>query len=91
MAGAGRITALLEDAGFSSVRTEEVPVRFDVADTEDYLSLISDTAGPLGLALRGLSGPDRAAVGADVEDSLARFAAVRGFEIPGVAHCALAA
>ena len=48
-------TALLEGAGFAGVRTEEVPVRFAVADVDDYLSLISDTAGPLGLALRALS------------------------------------
>ncbi len=90
LADAERTTGLLEDAGFSGVRTEEVPVRFDVPDVEGYLSLISDTAGPLGLALRGLSATDRAAVGADVEDSLARFAAARGYEIPGVALCAVA-
>jgi hypothetical protein len=79
-----------EGAAFSRVRTEEVPVRFDVADTGEYLSVIADTAGPLGLALRGLSAPDRAAVGADVEDALARFATTRGYEIPGVALCAVA-
>jgi ubiquinone/menaquinone biosynthesis C-methylase UbiE len=90
LASAERTTALLESAGFASVRTEQVPVRFDVPDVEGYLSLISDTAGPLGLALRGLSATDRAAVGADVEDSLARFAAARGYEIPGVALCAVA-
>jgi hypothetical protein len=73
------------------VRTEEVPVRFEVADVEGYLSLISDTAGPLGLALREVSGADRAAVEADVADALARFAAARGYEIPGVALCAVAA
>jgi ubiquinone/menaquinone biosynthesis C-methylase UbiE len=90
MASARRTTALLEGAGFAGVRTEEVPVRFEVAGVEEYLSLIADTAGPLGLALQGLSGPDRAAVGADVEESLARFTAARGYEIPGVALCAMA-
>jgi ubiquinone/menaquinone biosynthesis C-methylase UbiE len=90
MAGAGRTTALLEGAGFATVRTEQVPVRFEAADTEEYLSVISDTAGPLGLVLRGLSGPERAEVGADVEDSLARFIGARGYEIPGLALCAVA-
>ena len=52
--------------------------------------MVADTAGPLGLALRGLSDLDRAAVKADVEDSLPRFAAERGYEIPGVALCAAA-
>jgi ubiquinone/menaquinone biosynthesis C-methylase UbiE len=90
MASAARTTALLEGAGFSRVRIEEVPVRFDVADSDAYLSLIADTAGPLGLALRGLSATERAAVKTDVEDSLARHATARGYEIPGVALCAVA-
>jgi hypothetical protein len=89
MASAARTTALLEGAAFSSVRTEEVPVRLEVPDVEEYLSVISDT-GPLGLALRGLSDTEREAVKAEVEDSLARFAAERGYELPGVALCAIA-
>ena len=59
LGSAERTTALLEGAGFTSVRTEEVPVRFEVPDVAEYLSLIADTAGPLGLALREVSG-DRA-------------------------------
>jgi ubiquinone/menaquinone biosynthesis C-methylase UbiE len=89
MASAERTTALLENAGFAEVRTEEVGVRFVLPDVDEYLSLIADTAGPLGLALRELSDPDRAAVRADVEGSLPRFAAERGYEIPGVALCAV--
>jgi ubiquinone/menaquinone biosynthesis C-methylase UbiE len=90
MASAERTTGLLQGAGFSGVRTEEVSVRFTVADVDDYLSLISDTAGPLGLALRALSQPDREAVRAHVEGPLARFAVERGYELPGVALCAAA-
>jgi ubiquinone/menaquinone biosynthesis C-methylase UbiE len=90
MASAERTTALLEGAGFSGVRTEEVPVRFPAADVDDYLNLIADTAGPLGLALRALSATDRDAVKADVEGALARFATEGGYEIPGVALCAVA-
>jgi ubiquinone/menaquinone biosynthesis C-methylase UbiE len=90
MGSAERTTALLEGAGFSGVRTEEVPVRFPVADVDEYLSLVSDTAGPLGLALRALSATDRDTVGADVEGALARFAVEGGYEISGVALCAVA-
>ncbi len=90
MASARRTTALLAGAGFSHVRAEEVAVSFEVSDLEEYLSFVSDTAGPLGLALRALSETDRTAVEADVEDSLARFATERGYEIPGVALCAVA-
>jgi ubiquinone/menaquinone biosynthesis C-methylase UbiE len=90
MASPERTTALLEGAGFSGVRTEEVPVAFEPPDVEEYLSLISDTSGPLGLALRGLPETDREAVKVDVEDSLAPFATERGYELPGVALCAVA-
>jgi ubiquinone/menaquinone biosynthesis C-methylase UbiE len=90
MGSAERTTALLEGAGFSRVRTEEVPVRFEVPDAEEYLSLTADTAGPIGLALRGLSDADREAVTADVRDALARFATEHGYAVPGVALCAVA-
>jgi ubiquinone/menaquinone biosynthesis C-methylase UbiE len=90
MASPERTTAMLERAGFSGVRTEKVPVRFEAPDVDEYLSFISDTSGPLGLALRALPETDRAAVRADVVDSLARFAAEGGYELPGVALCAVA-
>jgi ubiquinone/menaquinone biosynthesis C-methylase UbiE len=90
MASPERTTALLEGAGFSNVRTEDVSVRFESPNVDEYLSLVSDTSGPLGLALRGLPGTDRAAVKADVEDALAPFAAKRGYKLPGVALCAVA-
>ena len=89
MASADRTTALLERAGFSGVRTEEVAVRFAVSGTDGYLSLVADTAGPLGLALQALSENDREAVKADVEDSIARFRSGRGYEFPGIARCAV--
>ena len=89
MASADRTTALLERAGFAGVRTEEVAVRFEVPDTDGYLSLVADTAGPLGLALQALSESDRKAVKADVEDSIARFRSGGGYEFPGIALCAV--
>ena len=89
MASADRTTALLERAGFAGVRTEEVAVRFEVPDTDAYLSLTADTSGPLGLALQALSETDREAVKADVEDSIARFRSERGYQFPGTALCAV--
>jgi hypothetical protein len=52
--------------------------------------VIADTAGPVALALRGLPGAERTAIKAQVEDSFLRFAAERGYELPGVALCAAA-
>jgi ubiquinone/menaquinone biosynthesis C-methylase UbiE len=90
MASAERATELLRGAGFADVRTEEVPVRLAVPDVDEYMALTADTAGPIALALRGLSEADRAEVRAQVEDSLGRFTAGDGYELPGVALCAVA-
>jgi hypothetical protein len=78
-----------EDAGFGEVRTEEVTVRFAVADTDEYLSVTADVS-PLGLALQSVSDAERAVVEADVEDALGRFAAEAGYEFSGVALCTVA-
>jgi hypothetical protein len=90
MASVERTEELLRGAGFAELRTEEVPVRFQVPDVDEYLSAIADTAGPIGLALRGLGEAERAQVKAEVEDSLRRFASEGGHELPGVALCAVA-
>jgi len=90
-AGVGeRTTELLRGGGFVAVHTEEVPVRFRVPDVDEYMGVVADTAGPLGLALRGLSDADRADVKGEVEHSFGRFAAGDGYELPGVALCAVA-
>jgi SAM-dependent methyltransferase len=90
MASPERTTSLLEGAGFSRVRTEEVSVRFDVPDADEYLSVVADTSGPLALVLRGLSDGDREALRSDFEQSLAPYSAEGGYQIPGVTLCAVA-
>ena len=90
MGSAERTGALLEGAGFSEVRTEEVPVRWVLPGVDEYLRLIADTAGPIALALQALPAAERAAIREDVEDGFARFAADRGYELPGVVLCAVA-
>ena len=90
MASTERLDGLMRDAGFADVRVEEVHGRFAIPDVEEYLSVIADTAGPIALALQGLEDADLAAVRADVEDSLGRFAADGGYELPCVALCAVA-
>ena len=90
MANPARSESLLRDAGFTDVRIEEVTGRLACADADEYLRLIADTSGPLGLTLQGLGEADRAAVTADVEDSLRRFATDGGYELPCVALCAVA-
>jgi len=82
--------ALLEHAGFTSVRTDEVPVRFAFFDVDEYLSYATDTAGPAALVLRGLSEGEREAVRAQLKEAFAPFAGGGGYELPGVAINAVA-
>ena len=64
-------------------------MRFEVPDVEEYLNMIADTAGPLGLALNSRRQTTRRCR-FEVEDSLSRFATDHGYEFPGVALCAVA-
>ena len=90
MASSERTTSLLKGAGFDAVRTEEVAVRVSLPDAEEYVDIIADTAGPIGLALQGLSAAERALVRTQVEPALEPFATTGGYELPGAARCAIA-
>lgn len=91
MASAERTKALLEEAGFDRVRTEEVPVLFVLPDADEYLSVVADTAGPLALALRALPDDERDEIKKGLESSLAPFAGEGGYRLPGTVLCALGA
>jgi SAM-dependent methyltransferase len=85
-----RLRALLEDAGFVDVRIEEVPARFPFADVGEYLELVADTSAPTAGALAPLSGDERSQIAAEVEAGFAPFRSGGGYEVPGVALCAVA-
>ncbi len=85
-----RIRQLLEAAGFDEVRVAEVEVQFSIPDVDQYLEFTADTAGPFGLAVRGLSTEERAALAEEVEQAFEPFASADGYELSGVALCAVA-
>ena len=82
--------ALLADAGFPSVRTEEIPVRFAFRDLDDYTTFSTDTGGPAALALRGMPEHEREALRAQLHAAFAPFEAGGRYELPGVALAAVA-
>ncbi len=90
MASEERTRELLGGAGFGAVRTEDVPVRFQLPSLDEYMQIVRDTAGPIAIALRGLSDDEFADVKAKLEEPLAQFAAGGGYDLPGVARCAVA-
>lgn len=90
MAPPGRTQQMLEAAGFTTVRVEEVPVTFTVADVDAYLEMVADTAGPLAMVLRGLDDDARRELRAQVETAVEPFGAAEGIVMPGLALAAVA-
>lgn len=90
MASEERTRELLEDAGFTVGRLEEVPVRFVYADVDEYVMRAQDTGGMFAKAWREASGEEQATIKAQLADSFAPFALDGGYELPGVALAAVA-
>jgi ubiquinone/menaquinone biosynthesis C-methylase UbiE len=90
MASEESTRTLLEGAGFGRIRIEEVPLRFAFGDIDEYVGVVTDTAGPIAIVLRRLTEDERAGLVAQVEAALVPFAAEAGYELPGVALCAVA-
>jgi SAM-dependent methyltransferase len=91
MASEERTRALLEGAGLTPARIDEVPVRFAFRDLDDYESWAMEVGGPLALVLRRLSEAERKSLKAELADAFTPFAAGEGrYELPGVALCAVA-
>jgi SAM-dependent methyltransferase len=90
MASEERTRSLLGDAGFTDVRTGEVPVRFAFTDLEDYERWVTDLSGSFAMAIRGLPEPEREALRAELRVAFEPFVTQEGYELGGVALTALA-
>jgi SAM-dependent methyltransferase len=85
-----RTRALLEGAGFTAVRTEEVGMRWVFRDLEDYETWLTEVAGAFALAIRGLPDGEREVFRSRLEEAVRPYAADEGYVLPGVALCAIA-
>jgi ubiquinone/menaquinone biosynthesis C-methylase UbiE len=90
MASEERTRALLDGAGFRSVRTAEVPVHFGFRSLEDYEQWIVDVGGPFAVLVRGLPEDEREVLTARLNEAFVPFATDGGYELPGAALCAVA-
>ena len=82
--------ALLDGAGFRSVRTAEMPVQFGFRSLEDYEQWIIDVGGPFAVLVRGLPEEEREVLRARLSEAFVPFATEGGYEFPGAALCAVA-
>jgi SAM-dependent methyltransferase len=90
LASEERTAALLDGAGFASVRTEQVPVRFAFRDLADYERWVLDVTGPLAMVARKLPEDEREVLRTRLEEAFVPFSADGGYDLPGVALCAVA-
>jgi hypothetical protein len=90
MANPAHTQALIEAAGFTTVRLEETPVQLLVRDIDDYLAYATDTAGPLALVLRELPDSERRTIGNLLDQALTPFANDHGYSLPGISLNAVA-
>ena len=90
MASEKRTRALLGGAGFTAVRTEDVPMLWSFRDLDEYERWVVDVAGPFAIVLRGLTEGERRTFRAELGEAFAPFVAGDGYELPGTALCAVA-
>jgi SAM-dependent methyltransferase len=90
MASDERMQALVEGAGFTIERAEDVHVLFRYADVDDYVSTARDTGGAFAQAWDAASEDEREAVSAQLADVFTPFTVDGGYELPGVSLCVLA-
>jgi SAM-dependent methyltransferase len=90
MADEGHTRSLLEGAGFGEATFADVHVVFGARDVDDYVQSAMDTGGMFATAFGGASAEDQEAMKADFAEAFAPFATADGYELPGVALCAVA-
>jgi len=90
MASVERTRALLEGAGFTAVRMEDMPVRWAFRNLDEYEIWVTEVAGAFAMVVRGLPEDERKALKSQLTEAFAPFVADGGYELPGVALCAVA-
>jgi SAM-dependent methyltransferase len=90
MATDERVRSLLEAAGFASARIEDVPVRFEYSDIDDYVAAGRDTGGAFARAWDAASEEEQAVIKQRLAESYAPFAVDGGYAMPGLALVAVA-
>jgi SAM-dependent methyltransferase len=90
MASDDRVRSLLEAAGFTQVRIEDVPVLLVYRGIDDYVAFASDTGGSFSAAFREASEEERAAMKREIEERFSPFEVHGNYELPGLALVAVA-
>jgi SAM-dependent methyltransferase len=84
------LRALLEDAGFTSVRMEEVPTRQKFPSVDEYVRRASEMGGMFSRAWATAPEDEHETLKAEFADAFEPFTVDGGYELPGVALCVVA-
>lgn len=90
MASEERTRSLLDRAGFTDVRAEDVLVCFAFSDLNDYVRWVMDVGGPFAIVVRRLPEGERHVLKGQLEEAFIPFEAAGGYRLPGSALCAVA-
>ena len=85
-----RVRSLLQGAGFTHVRTDDVPIVFVAADVDDYVTAMRDTGRAFSTAWEEASEEERVAITDELAQALVPFDVGDGFQLPGLALVAVA-
>lgn len=80
-----RLRGLLEGAGFTVERIEDIPVLFTYESVDDYITVAVDTGGMFSRLWTAASDEQRAEIEARLSERFTDFAVDGGYELPGVA------
>ena len=81
---------LLEETDFAHIRIEAVPVHFDYADVDDYIRRANETGGMFARAWSAAPEAEQEAMRDEFREAFAPFVVDGGYELTGLALCALA-
>ena len=90
MAADGRVQSLLRGAGFTEIRTDDVPIVFVAADIDEYLSSARETGGMFARAWEAASEEERIGIKEELADAFVPFERDGGYQLPGLALVAVA-
>lgn len=90
LADEDELRMLVEQAGFTSIRLEDVAVRNPYASIDEYVRRASEMGGMFSRAWGAASEGEQEEMKDELRDAFAPFRVDGGYELPGVAVCVVA-
>ena len=85
-----KLRALVQDAGFSNVRMDDVPVHSDYRNVDEYVVRTNEMGGMFSRAWTAAEENEREKMTEEIRDAFEPFAVDGGYELPGLAICVIA-